>query len=185
MFNPFSPYQEPGFNEWKQELEVLPPEEVSIREAEPTLQDGRWMRWIQAVCESTFIQSLEDNVSKIRQYQVLLAEVADQPVGFCCVFAGRTEFDPLFIQLVAVVPTARKRGVGLALLLTAARWQPHRNIAMAILDENIAAQRLNERLAQSIGGTLRRVPVKRFRRSDLGFAQGERHRPWLIERPAC
>ncbi|MEV7663630.1 hypothetical protein [Paenarthrobacter sp. NPDC089316] len=77
------------------------------------------------------------------------------------------------------------RYIGLALLLTAARWQPHRNIAMATLDENIAAQRLNERLAQSIGGTIRRVPVKRFRRSDLGFAQGERHRPCLIEQTVC
>ncbi|MEW1812436.1 GNAT family N-acetyltransferase [Pseudarthrobacter phenanthrenivorans] len=186
MLNPFSsPYQEPGFDEWKQELEVLPPAEVSVREAESTMQDGRWMRWIQAVCESTFIRSVEDNVSKIGQYHVLLAEMADQPVGFCCVLAGRTDFDPLFIHLVAVVPAARKQGVGLALLLAAARWQPQRNIAMATLDENIAAQRLNERLAQSIGGTIRRVPVKRFRRSDLGFAQGERHRPWLIERTAC
>lgn len=172
MFKPFSsPYQESGFNEWKHGLEVLPPSEVSIREAESTMQDGRWMRWIQAVCESTFIQSVEDNVSKIRRHHVLLAEMADTPVGFCCVLAGRTDFDPLFIQLVAVVPAARKQGVGLALLLAAARWQPHRNLAMATIDENIAAQRLNERLAQSIGGTIQRVPVKRFRRSDLGFDQ--------------
>lgn len=186
MFNPLSsPYQEPGFDQWKQELEVLPPAEISVREAESTMQDGRWMRWIQAVCESTVIRSVEDNASKIGPYYVLLAEIADQPVGFCCVFAGRTDFDPLFIQLVAVVPEARKQGVGLALLLAAARLQPYRNIAMATLDENIAAQRLNQRLAQSIGGTIRRVPVKRFRRSDLGFAQGERHRPWLIEQTVC
>lgn len=182
MFNPHFPYAEPGFRAWKQGLEALPPSEVSIRRAERTAQDGRWMRWMQADCESTNIHSVEDNVSKIGQQFVLLAEIADYPVGFCCVLAGRIDSDPLFIQLVAVVPSARRRGVGLALLGAAARWQPQRNIAMATLDDNVGARRLNESFAQSIGANIRRVPVRRFRPSDLGFARGERHRPWMIDR---
>jgi GNAT superfamily N-acetyltransferase len=182
MFNPLSPYQEPGFGAWKQALEALPQSEVLIREADQTAQDGRWIRWMQADCESTYIQSVEYNVSKIRQQLVLLAEINDYPVGFCCVLAGRTNSDPLFIQLVAVVPFARRRGVGTALLGAAAGWQPQRNIAMATLDDNIAARKLNERFAQSIGGKIQRIPVSRFRPSDLGFARGERHRPWMIDR---
>ncbi|KHL04492.1 hypothetical protein LK10_04970 [Sinomonas humi] len=163
-------------------MEALPPSEVLIREAEETAQDGRWMRWIQAGCESTYIQSVEYNVSKIAQQFVLLAEIADCPVGLCCVAAGRTDSDPIFIQLVAVVPSARRRGVGLALLSAAAGWQPQRDIAMATLDDNVAARRLNKRFAQSIGGDIQRVPVRRFRPFDLGIAPGEHHRPWMIDR---
>jgi hypothetical protein len=81
MFHPYSPYAEPGFDAWKQGLEALPPSEVLIRKAEQTAQDGRWMRWMQADCESTNIHSVEDNVSKIRQQLVLLAEITDYPVG--------------------------------------------------------------------------------------------------------
>lgn len=182
MFNPFSPYHEPGFGAWKQGLEALPPSDVLIRAADQTAADGRWMRWIQADCESTYIQSVEDNASKIGQQLVFLAEIADYPVGFCCVLAGPTNSDPLFIQLVAVVPLARQRGVGLALLSAAAAAQPRRNIAMATLDDNVAARRLNERFALSIGGTIQRVPASRFRPSDLGVAPGEHHRPWMIDR---
>lgn len=182
MLNPYSPYAEPGFDAWKEALQALSPSEVSIRKAAPTAQDGRWMRWMQADCESTNIHSAEDNVSKIAQQHVWLAEIADYPVGFCCVLAGQTDSAPLFIQLVAVVPSARRRGVGLALLSAAARWQPQRNIAMATLDDNVDARRLNECFAQSIGGNIQRVPISRFRPSDLGFVRGERHRPWLIDR---
>jgi GNAT superfamily N-acetyltransferase len=182
VFLPSSPYHESGFGAWKQGLEALPHTEVLVREAERTAQDGRWMRWVQADCESTYIQSVEYNVSKISQQLVLLAEIADYPVGFCCALVGRANWDPLFIQLVAVVPWARRRGVGLALLSAAAEWQPQRNIAMATLDDNVAARRLNERFAKSIGADTQRVPVSRFRPSDLGFAPGERHRPWMIDR---
>jgi GNAT superfamily N-acetyltransferase len=137
---------------------------------------------MQADCGSTNIHSAEDNESKIGQQPVLLAEIADYPVGFCCVLADRPNSEPLFIQLVAVVPPARRRGVGLALLNAAARLQPQCNIAMATLGDNVAARRLNDRFAQSIGGNIQRVPASRFRPSDLGFARGERHRPWIIYR---
>lgn len=182
MFNPYSPYNEPGFGAWKQALEALPPSEVLIRKAEQTAQDGHWMRWIQADCESTNIHSVEHNMSKIGHQLVLLAEVVDYPVGFCCLLASGTNSDPLYIQLVAVVPSARRRGVGLALLSAAAGLHPERNIAMATIDDNVAARRLNERFAKSIGGNIQRVPVSRFRPSDLGFTRGERHRPWMIDR---
>lgn len=182
MFNPFSPQHEPGFGPWKQGIENLPSTAVLVREADQADEDGLWMRWIQAECESTYIHSVEENVSKIDRQFVLLAELAGHPVGFCCAVEGRSNSDPLFIQLVAVVPSARQRGVGLALLCVAAAAHSQRNVAMAALDDNIAAQRLNRRLAQSIGAKIQRVPVNRFRKSDLGVASGEHHRPWMIDR---
>lgn len=183
MFNLSSSFQEQGFGAWEQGLEGLPPSKVRIRETEPTKPDGRWMQWMQASCESTYIQSVEYNLSTIEQQLILLAEIADYPVGFCFALAGRTLSDPLFIQLVAVVPLARRRGVGLALLSAAAGHEPHRSIAMATLDDNVPARNLNERFAKSIGGNLHRVPIRRYRQTDLGFAQGERHHPWIVDRP--
>jgi GNAT superfamily N-acetyltransferase len=179
------PWEEPEFVEWKKQLEALPLSEVvRVRDAEPTPLDGRWLRWVQADCESTNIQSVKYNVSKIEQQLVLVAEIDEHPVGFCSALVGRAESDPLFIQLVAVVPLARRRGVGLALLNTAAEHEPRRNIAMATLEENEAAHRLNEQFAKSLGANIRRVPVRQYRPARLGFAQGERHHPWIIERSA-
>ncbi len=182
MFDLVFPYQEPGFDVWKESLLSLGGSEIRVRDAEVTAQDGQWMRWVQADCEGIYIHSVEDNVLKIGKQLVLLAEIEGHPVGYCRALVGRTKSDPLFIQLVAVVPSARRRGVGLALLSTAACREPERNIAMATLDDNPAARSLNERLAASIGGDIQRVPLRRFRRSDLGFGEGERHRPWIIDR---
>lgn len=182
MFNSTSPYQEIGFAAWKAQVAALPPSEVRIRKAEPTVQDGRWMRWVQADCESTYIQSVEYNVSKIEHQLVLLAEIAGHPVGFCSALVGPTGADPLFIQLVAVVPLARRRGAGLALLRGVAERESQRSIAMATLDDNDAVLGLNEYFAKSMGANIRRVPLRRYRRTDLGIARGERHRLWVIER---
>jgi len=182
VFNLHSPYEEPGFGVWKQELDALTGSEVLVREAAPSERDGRWMRWMQADCESVFIQSVEHNVSKITKQLVLVAEIEAHPVGFCRALVGRAESDPLFIQLVAVVPGARRRGVGLALLEAAASREPQRSIAMATLDDNVAARRLNERFAKSIGCEIQRVPLRRYRRTDLGFDGGEHHHPWVINR---
>ena len=181
-FNPYSPYTDPGFDAWKQQVEALPSSEILVRKAEATVQDGRWMRWMQANSESAYIHSVEDNMTKISQQLVLMAEIADHPVGFCCALVGRADSDPLFIQLLSVVPSAQRRGVGLALLRESAALQPQRNIAMATLDDNVAARNLNERFAQSIGASIQRVPLRRFRHSDLGFARGEGHRAWMIDR---
>lgn len=182
VFGSSSPYEEPRFGAWKQKIEDSPAAAVRSRAAEPTVEDGRWIRWIQADCESTNIQSVEYNLSKIQQQLVFLAEIADQPVGFCWALVGRANSDPLFIQLVAVVPAARRRGAGLALLSAAAAREPERSIAVATLDDNLAAHNLNNSFAKSISAEIQRVPVRRYRRTDLGFAEGERHRPWLIER---
>jgi len=182
VFDLSSPYQEPGFGIWKRRLKSLSVSEIRVREAKPTAEDGRWMRWMQADGESTYIHSVEYNVLKIEQQLVLVAEIADDPVGFCNALVGRTKSDPLFIQLVAVVPSARRRGVGLALLSAAAAREPLRDIAMATLDDNLAARSLNERFAKSIGGEIRSVPPRRYRRTDLGFANGESHHAWVVER---
>jgi GNAT superfamily N-acetyltransferase len=183
MYSPISPYREPGFDEWKEQLEALPHSEPMVRDAEPTVQDGRWMRWVQEDCESTNIQDVEYNTSKIEQQLVLVAEIAGHPVGYCIALVGATDTDPLFIQLVAVVPLARRRGTGIALLSAAAQREPRRSIAMATLSDNVAARGLNERFAKLIGASIRRVPTRRYRRADLGFAAGELHQPWMVERP--
>lgn len=183
MSNPFSPYNEPAFVAWKAGVQALPSSEVLIRNADQTEPDGRSMRWIQMSCESSNIHSVEGNVSRIRRQFVLLAEIAGHPVGFCCAITGRTSSDPLFIQLVTVVPSVQKQGVGSALLSAIAHWQPHHDIAMATMDTNLAAYKFNERLARSIGGTIQSVPRNRFRPTDLGITRDEKHRPWLITRP--
>lgn len=182
MFNLYSPYSESGFVEWKQKLSILQESTISIRQAVPNEDDGRCMRWIQADCESTTIRSVEDNISRIRKQHVILAEFDGVPGGFCCMLPSRLDSDVLFIQLIAVVPSVRRQGAGMALLSAAADCHPERNLAMAVLDDNGGAQRLNERFAQLVSGNLKRVPLRRFRRSDLGFAEDERHRPWIIER---
>jgi GNAT superfamily N-acetyltransferase len=177
-----TPWEEPGFVAWKGRLRSLPRSGLSVRTAVPTPEDGRWLRWMQADCESLFIHSIDDNVSRIDRELVSIAEIDADPVGFCIALVGPTESDPLFLQQVAVVPLARRRGAGLALLKAVGERAPRRDIAMATLDENEAAHALNEKLAKSIGASIRRVPLRQYRRSQLGFAQGERHRPWLIER---
>lgn len=182
VLSDFLPHTDSRFRAWAQRLGDLPSSGVQCREAEPSTSDGRWLRWIQADCESMYIHSIEDNVSKIEQQSVWLAEIADIPVGFCLALAGRSELDPVFVQLVAVVPLARRRGAGLALLRAVSEQYPQRNVVMATLDDNVAAHQLNRRFASSIGGALRRVPVRRYQRTDLGLAQGERHRPWIIDR---
>ncbi len=184
MLSDFSPYADPEFEAWKQRLGTLPPSVVQCREAEPTASDGRWMRWMQADCESLFIHSVEDNVAKIERESVYIAEFAGIPVGFCLARAGRSASDPLFIQQVAVVPLARRHGAGLALLRAVADRYPQRDVVLAVLDDNIAAHRLNACFAKSIGGVLQREPLRRYRRTDLGFAHGEQHRPWIVVRSA-
>jgi len=178
-----SPYEEPGYVSWQDRLAALSSSDVTIRMATPTAEDGKWMRWMQADSESAYIHGVEDNVTQIGKQLVFFAEISNQPVGFCRAVAGRTDSDPIFIQLVAVVPLARRRGVGRALLFAAAEREPRRDIAMATLDTNDAARRLNETFAVLIGATIRRVPKRQYRRTDLGFAEGELHRTWIIERP--
>lgn len=184
LLDEYSPYKDPGFDEWKKRLDHLSDSGVQVRPAEPTAEDGRRMRWVQAACESLFIHDVGYNVSRIEKQTVLIAEVSGDPVGFCIALAGRAEDAPVFVQLVAVVPEARRRGAGVALLHAVASAEPQRDIVMATLDSNTAARALNEHFAASIGATIRRVPIRSFRRSEMGFAEGEKHRPWIITRSA-
>lgn len=182
MPNPFSPYNDPAFVAWKAEVEALQVSEISVRRARQTEADGLSMRWLQMTCESSSIRSVEYDLARIREQFVLLAEIDGHTVGFCCALTGQTTTDPVFIQLVTVTPSLHGRGVGSALVGKVAQWQPQRDIAMAVLDTNIAAQRLNERLARSMNGKLQRVPRIRFRPKDLGIHSDEKHRYWLISR---
>ncbi|MDQ1175003.1 GNAT superfamily N-acetyltransferase [Microbacterium testaceum] len=177
-----SPWEEPGFDEWQRKLEVLPPGEARVRDAHPTVQDAKWMRWMQADSESANIQDISSNIVSIQEKTVLIAEVRDCAVGFCQAVTGRSLHDPLFVQMVAVIPTAQRRGVGLALLKAAAASESSRDIVVATLDGNTAARAMNERLALSIGLPIGRVPIKSYRRSDMGIGPGEKHRPWRIQR---
>lgn len=179
-----SPWEEPGSDEWQESLRAEPRGDVEVREALPTVEDGTWMRWIQAVSESATIHDVERNVSCIREKTVVLASFGGSPVGFCQAMTGRSISDPLFVQMIAVVPAARRRGVGLALLGTIAASEPNRGIVMATLDSNTAARAMNGRFALSLGLEIRRVPIKIYRCSEMGFGPGEKHRPWLIERSA-
>ncbi|OZD39002.1 hypothetical protein CH252_31060 [Rhodococcus sp. 06-1477-1B] len=179
-----SPWEEPGFDQWQGELKTIDAVGVRVRLAEPVPEDGKWMRWMQADSESATIQSVEFNVASITTKTVFLADVGGWPVGFCRAVAGRSLSDPLFVQMIAVVPAARRRGVGLALLAAAASSQPDRDVVMATLDDNTAARAMNERFARSLGLEIRRVPIRSYRRSEMGLGPGEKHRPWLIERGA-
>ncbi|MFS0712361.1 GNAT family N-acetyltransferase [Microbacterium sp. 2P01SA-2] len=182
MWNECSPYQAPGYEDWQRRLASLPPTDVHTRVAEATAEDARWMWWIQADSESANIHDVASNTERIKQKVVVLAEIDGCPVGFCEAFRGSSPADPLFIQMVAVVPRARRRGAALALLHAAATAEPQRDIVGATLDENIAARSLNERFAESLDASIQRVPVRSFCRSDMGFGPGEEHRPWLIRR---
>ena len=170
------------FLAWKERLASLPLSGPVVRETMRTVGDGQSMQWIQAVDESAYINDVDGNISTMSEKTVMLAEVDGIPVGFSVSLLGRWDPQTLFVQRVLVAPLARRRGIGLALLTAAAEQHPGRDIAVAALDENDAVHKLNHRFAESIGASIRRVPVRTYARTDLGFAQQESHRPWVIER---
>ncbi|MGP5015722.1 GNAT family N-acetyltransferase [Glutamicibacter ardleyensis] len=88
----------------------------------------------------------------------------------------------MFIQIVAVVPEARGRGIGLALLTAAADREPRRNIALATQDDNFAVRSLNAKFEKSIDASIGRVRLDTYRDSDLGIQRGKDYRPWVIQR---
>lgn len=118
----------------------------------------------------------------IAQQRVLTAEIDDVHVGFCVSRPGATVSDPLFVQIVAVVPQERRRGVGQALLAASAEREPSRDIALATQDSNVAARALNERFARSIGADLGRVRLGTYLDRDLGIRRGMGHRAWVVRR---
>ena len=177
---PFRP--DPELDAWRQRLRTRPSSEVSIREATAVPQDGRRVWDLQVECEPIYVRSVRENVSMIAERVVLLAEIDKVHVGFCVSFPGYAASDPLFIRIVAVAPAVQRRGVGLALLTAAAERELGRNLALATQDTNIAARALNERFANSIGASIRRVPLGTYSDRDLGIRRGDDYRAWVVRR---
>lgn len=176
--------EDPRFRGWTSRVETLSSSSaVLIREAVAEGPDGRRMRDVQLVTERLPILEVKDNIPKIAERMVLLAEVDGVHVGFCVSSPGLQDIDPLFIREVGVVPDARGRGIGMALLSAAAEREPRRDIALATEDDNDEAQALNKKFARSIGANIHRVNLKTYRNSDLGISRGQGYRAWLIKRP--
>lgn len=140
------------------------------------------MRYLQVACEPLVVQSAASNDKTIAEQRVFFAMIGATQVGVCVSLIGTAASDPVFIQAVGVVGTARGRGIGLALMRTAAEQAPHRPIAFATQNDNLAARRMNERFAASIGAELRRVNLGTFKDEDLGIKRGLGYRSWTIER---
>ena len=175
--------RDPELARWHHRLETLSSSEVSIRDATAAGQDGRRVCDLQLECSPITVRSVRDNVLMIAERNVLLAEIDEVHVGFCVSSLGSRGVDPLFVQLVGVARAAQRRGVGLALLTAAAQRNPRQIIALATQDQNTAARALNERFADSIGASIRRVRLGTYRDHDLGITRGLGYRPWEIQRP--
>jgi ribosomal protein S18 acetylase RimI-like enzyme len=176
--------QDAELDAWRNRLMTLTSSEVSIREAAAVPQDGRRMWDLQLMCSPITPQSIRENVSVITSRLVLVAEIDEVHVGFSMSVLGPKHSDLMFVQLVAVVPEAQQRGAGLALLTAAAERTPQRHIVLATQDQNVAARALNERFADSIGASIRRVPLGTYRDRDLAIRRGMGYRIWVIERPS-
>lgn len=176
---------DPRFQDWRsQVVALLPASAVKIRVAAADGPDGRRMRDVQLVTAPLPIREVKDNVSKIADRVVLLAEIEGVHVGFCISFLGPKESDPMFLQEVAVVPGMQGRGIGIALVRAAAEREPRRNIALATQDDNEGAQALNKKFATSIGATMHKVNLGTYRPSDLGIQLGKGYRAWVVQRPS-
>lgn len=178
----FPPSQDPEITSWRRRLAALQSTDPVIRVAVPSGQDGRRMKDLQIACSPITVQSVKDNVGTIADQHVLLAEIDDTHVGFCVSFPGPGSSDPLYIQVVGVVPQAQRRGVGLALLTASAEHEPRPDIVLATQNENLGARALNARFAESIGASIARVPLSRYRHNDLGIPRGAGYHAWLIQR---
>ncbi|MBT2495613.1 GNAT family N-acetyltransferase [Microbacterium sp. ISL-59] len=173
---------DPDFLKWRARLNDLGSSRVSIREATLTARDARAIRDLQVVCSPISVLQVRRNIETIAMHHVLLAEIDGLHVGYCTSSVGTIDADPLYLQVVAVAPEAQRRGVGLALLAAAASNYPERDVALATQDDNDAARALNERFAHSVGATIARERLSRFRDSDLGISRGLGYRAWVIRR---
>jgi hypothetical protein len=186
-FEPLQPSSgfgaDPLLEAWRHRLKALPSTKFAIRDATATAQDARRVWDLQVECSPIIPKPLRENVSMIVEKRVLLAFVDDVHVGFSVSFAGPRTIDPLFVQVVAVVLEARRRGVGIALLGVAAAGYPRRDIALATQLDNVAARTMNDRFAESIGASIRRVPLDNFANRDLGIRRGLGYRAWFIQHP--
>ncbi len=179
---PLHPAFDPDLAAWLTSLEELTSSEFTIQQATADSGDARWMRYLQVACEPLTVQSAASNDKTIAEQRVLLAMIGETPVGFCVSTSGTTELDPVFIQLVGVVGAIRGRGIGTALMHAVAEQTRRRTIAFATQDDNLAARRMSERFAASIGAELRRVNLGTYKDENLGIRRGLGYRSWTIER---
>lgn len=169
------------YTAWREALSTLSDEPATLREALPTPADSRRMRDIQVACAPITPLMLRDNAAAIAANHVLIADIAGIPVGF--VLASISEkHSPLFVQVVAVVSEAQRRGIGLQLLSAAAELEPHRDIALATQKTNLAAHAMDKRFAESIGASIHRVNLGVYPDKLLGIPRGQGYRVWRIKR---
>ncbi|UUX59880.1 GNAT family N-acetyltransferase [Glutamicibacter halophytocola] len=169
------------YQRWCEALSTLSDAPASIREAVPTPADARRMRDMQLVCEPITPLGIRRNATTLSEDRVFIAEIERVPVGFALA-AISEKHAPLFMQVVAVVPQAQQRGIGLQLLRAATETEPDRNIALATQSTNFAAHAMNRRFAASIGASIQRVNLGVYPDSYLGISRGQGYRAWEIRR---
>ena len=180
---PLHPAFDPNLAAWLTSLEELTSSEFTIRQATADSGDARWMKYLQGACERITVQSAASNDKTIAAQRVLFAMIEETAVGFCVSMSGTTGLDPVFVQLVGVVGAVRGLGIGTALMNAVAEQTRCRTIAFATQDDNLAARRMSERFAASIGAELRRVNLGTYKDESLGIRRGLGYRAWTIERP--
>lgn len=168
---------------WQNEVTSLTSSKVSIRTAAPTPEDARRMWDMQLLCEPITVLSLHTNAQTINDRLVLFGEIEGVHVGFCIASPGTNASDPMFVQVVAVVPDVQGRGIGRELLATAAAAEPERDIVFATQESNLAAHAMNARFASELGATLERVNLGVFPDRHLGIQRGHGYRAWRVKRP--
>lgn len=164
-------------------MRALISSQVSIRSATPTPEDARRMWDMQLACEPITVLSLHTNAQTIRDRLVFFAEIEGVHVGFCVATPGAKASDPLFVQVVAVVPAVRRRGIGRKLLAAVASEEAERDIVFATQESNDAAQAMNARFANDFGATLERVNLGLYPDRYLGIRRGQGYRAWKVRRP--
>lgn len=168
---------------WQEELRMLPSAPVSIRAAAPTPEDARQMWDMQLACEPITVLSLEENAQTIHHRLTFFAGIDGVHVGFCIAVPGAKASDPLFVQVVAVVPAAQRRGIGRKLLAAVASEDAERDIVFATQESNQAARAMNARFASELGATLERVNLGVYPDRYLGIQRGQGYRVWMVKRP--
>ncbi|WDF33724.1 GNAT family N-acetyltransferase [Arthrobacter agilis] len=169
------------YQNWCAALLSLADAPATVREALPTAADARRMRDIQLACVPITPMPLRDNAATISGHRVLIAEIERVHVGFVLASLG-PEPSPLFVQVVAVVSEAQRRGIGQQLLSAAAALEPQRNIVLATQETNLAAHALNKRFADSMAASIHKVNLGVYPNKYLGIRRGQGYRVWEIER---
>lgn len=156
---------------------------ISIREAMPSGIDARRMKDMQIACEPLGPQTVARNLETLKQNLVVLfAEAEDTPVGFLSYCPPASKVDPLIVQVVGIVPEARRRRTGTALLEAACERYPGCDVAFATREENVSAHSLFRGFATQTQRSVRRVRRGVFRDGDLGIERGDGYRVWVLLR---